>query len=440
MTSKATLGAICESVVQGGNPEFVESGVPCLNGKNIYFGTASAGEPNYVTAKAYEALKEHQLRKRDIVVTLKHASKIGRAWIIEEDGPCTFSRNIGLIRLKPDAPIKATTLVFYLWSRLCQLTLERLATGGTSGQITLATTPLKQLPVPIFGELETHLESLYHQARSLAEKQEKLLAAAQDALLASLGLKGWEPPEPLTYTRRASDVLDSGRIDAEHFRPKFDALIHKMEKHGQVVRLGDCLRFCERGRQPDYAEEGLPVLNSRHIQRDKVLLDADNRRATEDPAQQKLDEEDRLTIKQGDVLINGTGVGTMGRCAPYLESGKALPDNHVTILRIKPETELEPVFLSVQLNSIIGQMQVEQYFKGSSGQIELYPTEIKEFRIWLAPPKIQQQIKSQLEQAHQSRQEAQALLAQAKRAVEVAIEDGEEAALKIMEGLPKLNL
>ena len=86
----------------------------------------------------------------------------------------------------------------------------------------------------------------------------------------------------------------------------------------------------------------------------------------------------------------------------------------------------------MQLNSIIGQMQVEQYFKGSSGQIELYPSEIKEFRIWLAPPKIQQQIKSHLEQANHSRQEAQTLLAKAKRAVEVAIEEGESSAMQFM--------
>ena len=56
----------------------------------------------------------------------------------------------------------------------------------------------------------------------------------------------------------------------------------------------------------------------------------------------------------------------------------------------------------------------------------------KEFRIWLAPPSIQQQIKSHLEQAHHSRQEAQALLAKAKRAVEVAIEEGEAKALPIL--------
>ena len=73
------------------------------------------------------------------------------------------------------------------------------------------------------------------------------------------------------------------------------------------------------------------------------------------------------------MLINGTGVGTIGRSAPYLHNENALPDNHVTILRTK---NLNPIFLSVYLNSIAGKYQVDKYFKGSSGQIELYPKDI----------------------------------------------------------------
>jgi len=90
------------------------------------------------------------------------------------------------------------------------------------------------------------------------------------------------------------------------------------------------------------------------------------------------------------------------------------------------------IFPSIQLNSIIGKMQVDQYFKGSSGQIELYPGDIKELRVWRASHKTQQQIKSHFEQAHAARQQAQALLAKAKRAVEVAIEEGEERALAFL--------
>lgn len=123
----------------------------------------------------------------------------------------------------------------------------------------------------------------------------------------------------------------------------------------------------------------------------------------------------------------------MGRCAPYMLFEKALPDNHVTILRPNDIEELDPIFLSVQLNSLIGQMQVDQYFKGSSGQIELYPSEIKEFRIWLAPIETQKQISQHIQSAHAARQEAQELLDRAKRAVEIAIEESELAALKYLQ-------
>lgn len=363
----------------------------------------------------------------DIVFT--KGGSIARIGLVTEDAAA--SRD--LIFLDTSKLAEADRIFVYLYFQTGFFNRMLLRSSSQTAQPHLTITLVRNLPVFLGSDqFKTKCLRLVQESYAKRKQSLELLAQAEQTLLRALGLEGWEPPEPLTYTRRASQALAAARFDAEHFRPKFAALLAKMKEHGQVVRLGDCVRFCERGRQPQYAEEGLPVINSRHVRANNVVLDEDNRFATEDPAQLKLDEEDRFTIKQGDLLINGTGVGTMGRCAPYLREDKALPDNHVTILRMKPEAGLEPVFLSVQLNSLIGQMQVEQYFKGSSGQIELYPTEIKEFRIWLAPPKIQQQIKSQLEQAHQSRQEAQALLTKAKRAVEVAIEEGEDKALNYL--------
>lgn len=72
------LGHICERVTQGSNPKFARSGMPCVNGKNVYFGTMVAGEPNYVTPAEFERLRGYVLRKDDLVITLKHATKIGR--------------------------------------------------------------------------------------------------------------------------------------------------------------------------------------------------------------------------------------------------------------------------------------------------------------------------------------------------------------------------
>lgn len=104
---------------------------------------------------------------------------------------------------------------------------------------------------------------------------------------------------------------------------------------------------------------------------------------------------------------------------------EALLDNHVTILRTN---SLDPIYLSIYLNSIIGKLLVEKHFKGSSGQIELYPNEIAQFLDWEAPDSIQQKIRSKVESSHQKREQSKQLLAIAKTVVERAIETDEATA------------
>jgi hypothetical protein len=45
-------------------------------------------------------------------------------------------------------------------------------------------------------------------------------AKAQNVLATALGLSSWRPPEPLTYTRRASEDFAAGRFDAQYFAPR----------------------------------------------------------------------------------------------------------------------------------------------------------------------------------------------------------------------------
>ena len=166
----------------------------------------------------------------------------------------------------------------------------------------------------------------------------------------------------------------------------------------------------------------MPVINSKHVLRNEVRSDDENRLA--------LCDESSLLIEYGDVLINGTGVGTIGRTAAYLHETPALPDNHVTILR--PSSTLDPVYLAVFLNSLAGQLQVEQRLHGSSGQIELYPSDIAEFQVCLVPKSLQLDIREQVEQSFTERNRATRLLDAAKRTVEVAIEESEPAALQYL--------
>jgi type I restriction enzyme M protein len=191
------------------------------------------------------------------------------------------------------------------------------------------------------------------------------------------------------------------------------------------VPLKGLLAYTQRGKQPVYTSVGLPVVNSKHVLRNEVVLDNGNACAEKIP--------DAQQIQLDDVVINGTGVGTIGRAAAYLHSTPAIPDNHVTILRIK-NGAADAVYLSVYLNSIAGQIQVNKWLHGSSGQIEIYPGDIEQFKLWLAPDSTQQSIRKMVEDSFNARKDARALLSRVQRAVEVAIEEGEAAGMAVLEG------
>lgn len=124
-----------------------------------------------------------------------------------------------------------------------------------------------------------------------------------------------------------------------------------------------------------------------------------------------------LQIRHGDVLINGTGRGTIGRSAPYLFETPAMPDNHVTILR----SDFDPTYLSLYLNSKAGQIQVEMHQRGTSGQVELYPRDIRKFLIWAAPVEFQARIRSLYDQSAEARKDSESLFNKATESVESLI-------------------
>ena len=79
--------------------------------------------------------------------------------------------------------------------------------------------------------------------------------------------------------------------------------------------------------------------------------------------------------------------------------------------------------MSLYLNSLAGKLQVEKYQRGSSGQLELYPFDIRKFQVWEAPQSIQQEIRRLYEQATESARQSRELLDQAKSRVEQLIEE-----------------
>lgn len=396
---------------------YVDEGIPFLRCVNIRNGFADFGDVLFIDKKANDILTKSEVKPGMVLLTM--SGSVGNAAVALESWNYPINSNQDIAKITPKSEVSPFFLAAFIGSRYGQIQMERLPVGSVQQHIFLWM--IEQIAVARFSpEFEEILSNTVRSAYETQATYRTYQDQAEQTLLRALGLEGWQPPEPLTYTRSASDAFAAGRLDADYFAPKYDAMFAAMKIMGECVPLASLLKINRRGKQPQYAENGLPVINSKHVLKNEVRLDADNAFA--------ISSDDALTIKNGDVLINGTGVGTIGRAAAYLHDTLALPDNHVTILRPRPGV-IDPIYLSVYLNTIAGQWQVEKYLRGSSGQIELYPVDIAQFQICLAPEPVQREIHSLVLNAFFARRQAHTMLEAAKRAVEIAIEDSEAAAM-----------
>lgn len=412
LTTKIDVGHVGSMV-----HAYSENGVPLLLTQNIGQFRVEYTDCVRITPEFHALLKKSQVFRGDCLIG--RSGSIGNtAFVLKGDPQPLNSADIIIVRAN-SSKITNGYLAGFLNSRLGVLQIERLTSGGVQGHINLKAMEHLIIPLPSKVFQDT-VNITVIRAMEIFRNAKESMEKAEQTLLRALSLENWQPPKPLTYTRRASDAFAAGRLDADYFEPKYDTMIAQMETVGECTTLESLLSVNRRGKQPKYAESGLQVINSKHVLKNGVRLNADNALA--------VTSDDALKIKTGDVLINGTGVGTIGRAAAYLHKQPALPDNHVTILRPRPGA-IDPVYLAVYLNSIAGQWQVEKYLRGSSGQIELYPVDIAQFKICLAPSTVQQEVHDLVVSAFSAQRKAHALLEAAKRAVEIAIEDSEAAAM-----------
>lgn len=400
---------------------YEESGLLTIMAGNVRSNRTDLSDLRFMPEELRSTVARNKLKKDDVLVT-RTGANFGQVAPWKHRDEAFACADILVIR-QPLLP--AGYLSSFLESQKGKSLVLRGGYGAAQPHI--APSYLLDFLVPRFGELEDRIDALVNRSVVKEREASDKIRYAEDTLLAALGLTNWVPSEPFSYAACASEVFAAGRLDAQYFRPLFIEVGQRLAETGRAVELGMILSNNARGRQPTYADHGLPVINSRHVRSNRVVYD-DNRTATE--------ERSPIIIEQGDVLMNGTGVGTIGRAAAYLHDQRALPDNHVTVLRT---AEVDPIYLAVFLNSPLGKLQIERHIRGSSGQIEIYPQDIARITFWDAPKDVQATIRDAVLSAFSDEHRAQELLEVAKGAVDIAIEEGEASALAFLEKMEKAS-
>jgi len=145
--------------------------------------------------------------------------------------------------------------------------------------------------------------------------------------------------------------------------------------------LGDCLLGLGRGQSPRYVERESPVraINQKCIRNGTV--DVTYARAHDPLGFVK----EFALLQDGDVCINSTGTGTIGRIglwAPFPgETDRFFADSHVTIIRPN-NAVVNSGYLAALLQSPAVQTALETYcFSGSTNQVELNKSALSDLKL-----------------------------------------------------------
>jgi hypothetical protein len=367
-------------------------------------------------------------------------------------------------------------LVAYLNSKLGERLLWRQFQGNV--QLHLSLDDGRKVPVPrLVQTLQNAITRAYEKASELRQEAIANSDAAEQTLLRALGLEGWQPPEPLSYTRSSRDAFTTGRLDAEFFAPRVADLLRHLNKDGRT--LGDVAparheRF-DPGKplppslsSPNAAERShgawLPVPPPTGEDRwGRFNKDAASFLDRPHPNLPPLGEGTGVNaefdyIEIGGVRSDGTAEAEK---TPYAEapsratwvvrSGDVLTSMVRPIRRLSalvtPDQDgfvcssgfvvLEPRNVAAEVLLTYLRLPPVCELMDLHTSASLYPAISENDLLALPFPGIaepvQAEIVASVRAAHQAKRRAQALLEAAKRAVEIAIEDSEAAALVWLE-------
>jgi restriction endonuclease S subunit len=201
-------------------------------------------------------------------------------------------------------------------------------------------------------------------------------------------------------------------------------VIEKLRENNiELKPLRKFILSIQKGIEPgseNYRDEGKPFIRVSNLSK-YGFTDRDQKYLSEELYQQLRE---TYEPKQGDFLL--TKDATPGIAYVVKEQIVGIISSGILRLQIN-DSEINKEYLALCINSIVGRMQIERDC-GGSVILHWKPEQVKRLQIPILPLSIQQEIASLVQQSHEARKKAKELLEIAKKAVEIAIEEGEEKA------------
>ena len=404
---------------------FTDEGIPFLMTQNVRHNFIDWNIEKYVDQESHKMLYKSHCRKGQVLVTMA-GEYLGRVAVYDKDFVSSSNQAIAKITLKKGiSPYYIST---FLNSKHGQNQINRLKT--ITGQPNINMGLIESLFVPtISNELMNGIEKLVLESEKLRNQSTEKYQQAENLLLEAVGLKDFEPSKEKVNIKSFKDsFLSTGRLDAEYYQPKFEQVVNHIlkRKHERLTSLVKIKKSIEPG-SSHYSDEGVPFL--RVADYNKFGITEPNKKLSPEFCKANAKLIEKLKPKKETILFSKDGsVGTAYLLRKNLEM---VTSGAVLHLTVKDKSEVLPEYLTLVLNSKLVQMQAE---RDAGGSIILHwrIEEIENVIVPIIEMPMQKEISELVEESFKLKKESENLLETAKRAVEIAIEETEDAAIEFI--------
>ena len=368
--------------------------------------------PVYISEEDAERLKENTIHYKDILIT--RSGTAGLCAIYLESKKAISSSHTFIVK---SGNLNPFFLAVFLNTKYGSALIERGKYGSLQPEI--APPFLYQIPVPVWEDLPSVIEATYLQSKHFTELSKTRYAEAENLLLAELGLADWQPKHSLTFTTDYASMQQAERIDADYFQPTYNEVVNAIKNYtggwGTVANQVH-LKNSNFKPEPEVEYTYIELANIGSSGKINSCMIAQG---------QDLPSRARCKVNAGDVIVSSVEGSLESIALVTEEYDNALCSTGFHAIN---SDVLNSETLLVFLKSSVGQLQLK---KGCSGTI-LTAINREEFRRIVVPfikPDKQSEIQQKVSESFNLRKHAKALLEHAKRAVEIAIEQDEQASI-----------
>ncbi|ASM10012.1 TPA: restriction endonuclease subunit S [Serratia marcescens] len=389
--------------------DYVLIGTPSIMPKNISVNGVIDTDIARIKASDLERLSRYQVKKGDIIYS-RRGDVEKCALISERENGWLCGTGCILIRLG-NSDISPEFLHAYLSHPLVRAWIVRHAIGATMPN--LNTTILSELPVLVPTKkirkcIKENWTSLTKKILINSEINQTLEQMAQalfkswfvdfepvkakitvleaggsqeDATLAAMtAISGKDADALVVFEREHPEQYAELKVTAELFPSAMqDSELGEIPEGWEVSDIKSSVSELRRGISPKYTDDadGIMVINQKCIRNHTINFSLARRHDG------KIRSTSGRELQIGDILVNSTGVGTLGRLAPVRYKSEILiADSHVTVVRADTK-KITKSFLSELLKK--HEKHIESSGSGSTGQTELRKETLEEIKFPCPP-------------------------------------------------------